>query len=66
MSLRRIVHPLSFYLTLVVITVTASLVMVWSIAHVVGLVMDLGLIIGLRELALWEGRHGVETSRHSR
>ncbi len=62
MSFTRITHPWSFYLAIIVGMVTASLTVVWSFTHVLGLVVDIALIAGLREVALREGRHSVTSS----
>ncbi len=66
MSLTRIAHPWSFYLAIIVGMVTASLTVVWSFTHVMGLVLDMALIAGLREVSLREGRHSTFSSPSKR
>lgn len=52
----RIVHPLSFCLMVVVWLITAWLAFTINAIHILGLLLNLGLIFGLRWLALREGR----------
>lgn len=48
---------MSFVLMIVVMVVTASVAVAWSMTHIVVLLVDIGLIAGLRELVFFEGRH---------
>jgi hypothetical protein len=51
----RIRHPTSFYLMILVMIVTASLAVAWSLVHIGVLAVDLVLIGALREMAIWDG-----------
>lgn len=46
--------PVSFGLLLVVIVVSTSLSVIWSVAHMILVFIDVGLIIGLRAVCHWE------------
>lgn len=49
-------RSMSFWLAIVVIVVTASISVVWSLTHILVLLVDIALIAGLRQLAWWEGQ----------
>jgi hypothetical protein len=52
----RVKHPISFFMLIVAMVVTAALAMTWSPAHIVVLAGDLGLLAALRWVAHGEGR----------
>lgn len=51
----RIRHPTSFLVMLLVMFFTSALSVVWSLPHVIALVVDVALIGVLRQVALKEG-----------
>lgn len=52
----RLKHPLSFFLLIVVITITSALSVSWGAIPVTGLLIDILLLITLRLVALREGK----------
>lgn len=50
----RLKHPFSFFLMMLVIVITAALSVSWATIHIFALVVDIGLLIGLRSLCHWE------------
>lgn len=52
----RIQHPFSASLTVFIMIVTASLAVTLSRTHIMILALDMAMIVGLRYLALYEGR----------
>ncbi len=63
--MRTITHPVSFWLTIVVMMVMAALIVVWNAIHIILLVLNVALLWGVRGLAIREGRHSVETTHHT-
>ena len=52
----RIRHPISFFLLIGAVTITATIAVTWNIIHIVGLAADIGLIAAIRFAAHHEGR----------
>ena len=52
----RIDHPMSFWLLIAVIIITAALTVAFNMIHVFGLLADIVLLAVLRSLAIHEGR----------
>jgi hypothetical protein len=53
----RIRHPISFFVLIVAIVITATLTVAFNVIHIMGLFVAIGALIGLREVAFREGRH---------
>jgi hypothetical protein len=51
----RIRHPVSFFLLVIVMVGTAALSVVWSFAHMIAVVVVLGLQVAVRVVAFREG-----------
>lgn len=51
----RIKHPASFFVLIFVMVGTAALSVVWSMAHMLAVLLVLGMQIGLRSAAFHEG-----------
>lgn len=54
--MHTIKHPMSFWMTVAVVVITAALTVAFNMIHVIGLAVDIVMLVGLRSLAIWEGR----------
>lgn len=50
-------HSASFWLTVAAVVLTAGLIVAWNTIHIVLMVVDIALIVGVNRLCFWSGRN---------